>query len=405
MNQKLNIEAILAFEQPFVRVPYENYRKVFRISQKSIEKELGAVQTSANELAARAAAGEVDPNTAMAQIEVMVARVEGLKKKLSDLQETAAKPTLDVMRERLHHLALIDGAEPPGPAEFSRWADTRLDRWIVDWCLRTGKEQTAKEIAKEKRIETLVDIDLFSHIRRIETALSDHRCDEALTWCSENKVALRKVKSTLEFELRLQEYIELCRERKTAEAIAYMNKYLSQQWYETHMTEISKASALLAFPPTTTCRPYKRLYDASRWDKLVRSFRTAIYNLNTIPTEPLLHLALYAGLVALKLPACYDPATKNVDCPVCESSGPGEAPMGLGKLAEEVPFSHHSNSTIVCRITGKIMNGDNPPMAFPNGRVYSREAMEEMATKTGEYVTCPRTGQTATFSELKKVFV
>lgn len=57
------------------------------------------------------------------------------------------------MRERLHHLALIDGAEPPGPAEFSRWADTRLDRWIVDWCLRTGKEQTAKEIAKEKRIE------------------------------------------------------------------------------------------------------------------------------------------------------------------------------------------------------------------------------------------------------------
>lgn len=124
--------------------------------------------------------------------------------------------------------------------------------------------------------QTLVDIDLFSHIRRIETALSDHRCDEALTWCSENKVALRKVKvrsqkhgftlsclmrlaaqSTLEFELRLQEYIELCRERKTAEAIAYMNKYLSQQWYETHMTEISKASALLAFPPTTTCRPYK----------------------------------------------------------------------------------------------------------------------------------------------------
>jgi len=100
----------------------------------------------------------------------------------------------------------------------------------------------------------------------------------------------------------------------------------------------------------------------------------AIYTLNTLPTQPLLHLSLYAGLASLKLPVCHDPATKNVDCPVCdgetgsESHGPG-----LGKLAEEVPFSHHANSTIVCRISGKIMDEDNMPMAFPNGQVYSRE--------------------------------
>lgn len=48
--------------------------------------------------------------------------------------------------------------------------------------------------------------------------------------------------------------------------------------------------------------------------------------------------------------------------------------LGLGKLAEEVPLSHHANSTIVCRISGKIMDEDNMPMAFPNGYVYSREA-------------------------------
>ncbi|KAF5329946.1 hypothetical protein D9611_010440 [Ephemerocybe angulata] len=401
MNQKLNIEAILAFEQPFVRVPYENYRKIFRISQKSIEKELASVQSSASELASRAAAGEADTEGALASLEGMIARVENLKQKLADLQETAAKPTLDVMRERLNHLALIDTNDAPNPSEFTRWADTRLDRWIVDWCLRTAKERTAKQIAEEKHIETLVDIELFTDIRRIESALARHSCTEALSWCSENKAALRKVKSTLEFDLRLQEYIELSRARKSAEAITYLNKYLSQ-WHETHFPQISQASALLAFPPTTSCGPYRRLYDQSRWHNLIRSFRMAIYNLNTIPTEPLLHLALYAGLVALKLPACYNPATKNVDCPVCESSG--DTPLGLGKLAEEVPFSHHSNSTIVCRITGKIMNEDNPPMAFPNGNVYSREALEEMATKNGS-VTCPRTGQTVNFAELKKVFI
>jgi hypothetical protein len=56
---------------------------------------------------------------------------------------------------------------------------------------------------------------------------------------------------------------------------------------------------------------------------------------------------------------------KNCDCPVCDP--------WLCKLAEEVPFSHHVNSTIVCRLSGKIMDEDNAPMAFPNGYVYSRE--------------------------------
>jgi macrophage erythroblast attacher len=118
----------------------------------------------------------------------------------------------------------------------------------------------------------------------------------------------------------------------------------------------------------------QRLYDPSRWNSLVRSFRLTAYSLNTLPTEPLLHLALYAGLAALKLPTCFDPSTKNVDCPVCDSDAKdSSAHRGLGKLAEDVPQSHHANSTIVCRVTGKVMDEDNMPMVLPNGQVYSRE--------------------------------
>lgn len=68
---------------------------------------------------------------------------------------------------------------------------------------------------------------------------------------------------------------------------------------------------------------------------------------------------------------------------MCESPGPEEGENshmeekgkagGLGVLAQEVPFAHHANSTIVCRITGKIMNEDNPPLAFDNGNVFSTE--------------------------------
>lgn len=352
-----------------------------------------------------------------------------MKRKLSDLHENVGAPTQEVMRDRLDHIDKLDKFQSQDEPEFSKWTDTRLDRWLVDWALRTGREKTATKLAREKGIEKLVDIDLFTEIRRIEEALRQHSCTEALSWCSENKVALRKIKSTLEFDLRLQEYIELARARKTEEAIAYTKKHMIQ-WQETHLSQIRAASALLAFPPETTCGPYKRLYDPVRWSTLVSSFRLAVYSLHSLPTEPLLNIALYAGLAALKLPVCYahggpkskqtsaasaapdgdgthatlskfttGPSGHNIDCPICDM-------QSLGQLALEVPWSHHVNSTIVCSGMGKITDADNPPMAFPsNGYVYSREFLQEMASKNGGHVKCPRTGVECDFSELRKVFI
>ena len=72
------------------------------------------------------------------------------------MHEKDGKPTQDVMRERLHHLATVESIQSSNQPEFSRWADVRLDRWLVDWCLRIGKEKSAKNIAKEKHIEVSI---------------------------------------------------------------------------------------------------------------------------------------------------------------------------------------------------------------------------------------------------------
>ena len=86
-----------------------------------------------------------------------------------------------------------------------------------------------------------------------------------------------------------------------------------------------------------------------------------------------------------------------MNCPVCNEK--------IGELARKLPFSHHNNSTIVCRVSGAIMNEDNPPMVLPNGYVYSLKALEEMALLQGGFVTCQRTGERFRFGELRKVFV
>ncbi len=69
------------------------------------------------------------------------------------MHESAGAPTLNVIRERLQHLGSVEELESSSSADFARWADVRLDRWLVDWSLRNGKEKTARMIAQQKDIE------------------------------------------------------------------------------------------------------------------------------------------------------------------------------------------------------------------------------------------------------------
>jgi macrophage erythroblast attacher len=52
---------------------------------------------------------------------------------------------------------------------------------------------------------------IFKDARRVVEALQQHDCSVALAWCDENRGRLRKIKSSLEFKLRLQEFLELVR--------------------------------------------------------------------------------------------------------------------------------------------------------------------------------------------------
>lgn len=97
--------------------------------------------------------------------------------------------------------------------------------------------------------------------------------------------------------------------------------------------------------------------------------------------------------VELKTAAC-----RVLNCPCCD-------PL-LGRVAEMLPLKQQMHSSLVCRISGKVMTQDNPPYALPNGQVYSYDALHEMAKNSGVYsVTCPVTGKLYNFDELKRVYL
>jgi len=60
----------------------------------------------------------------------------------------------------------------------------------------------------------------------------------------------------LEFELRLQEYIELARAEKTFEALVYWKKHL-QVWQDTHLVRMKQAAGLLNFSADTKLKTYQ----------------------------------------------------------------------------------------------------------------------------------------------------
>lgn len=94
---------------------------------------------------------------------------------------------------------------------------------------------------------------------------------------------------------------------------------------------------------------------------------------------------------------CYkeDGSSKSPDCPVCSRS--------LNKLAQPLPMAHCANSRLVCKISGDVMNENNPPMMLPNGYVYGYNSL--LSIRQDDKVVCPRTKEVFHFSQAEKVYI
>ncbi|KAH9814402.1 CTLH/CRA C-terminal to lish motif domain-containing protein [Melampsora americana] len=444
MSNRIKHDDILLLEQPFLKVPSDNLRSAFRSTQRLLERDFDKLNTSIREVGKSLSKQNVnsseDQNSIESEEETIKAidglllKARGLKRKISDTYDHPEHGTGQVLariKARLDHLQDLYSAEHTTDPCYKTFSQTRLDRHVVDYMLRSGYTESAQSLSKTAGIEALVDAPLFAELARIEFALVAHSCTEALAWCKENAGPLKKMQSTLEFELRFQEFIELARNRRFIEALNYSSKQLLP-WKQTHMSMIAQG----------------KLYDPSRWSDLHASFRATVFAVHSIPDQPFLHLSLSVGLAALKLPACYsvsprsemmknvemlssslnlnrhhhssstsqnyDPSlllnlnspkppqtlgsSQNPDCPVCDSNG-------LGVLAKECPWSHHLNSIIVCGSTGKVVEDGDRLAVLPNGRVYSRDGLERLAERDEGRIRCPKTGQVFGMDEIRRVFI
>uniref|UniRef100_A0A8D2IKS4 E3 ubiquitin-protein transferase MAEA n=3 Tax=Marmotini TaxID=337730 RepID=A0A8D2IKS4_UROPR len=379
---------------PFIskfQVPYETLNKRFRAAQKNIDRETSHVTMVVAEL-------EKTLSSCPA-VDSVVSLLDGVVEKLSVLKRKAVESiqaedeSAKLCKRRIEHLKEHSSDQP---AAASMWKRKRMDRMMVEHLLRCGYYSTAVKLARQSGIEDLVNIEMFLTAKEVEESLERRETATCLAWCHDNKSRLRKMKSCLEFSLRIQEFIELVRQNKRLDAVRHARKHFSQA-EGSQLDEVRQVMGMLAFPPDTHISPYKDLLDPARWRMLIQQFRYDNYRLHQLGNNSVFTLTLQAGLSAIKTPQCYkeDGSSKSPDCPVCSRS--------LNKLAQPLPMAHCANSRLVCKISGDVMNENNPPMMLPNGYVYGYNSL--LSIRQDDKVVCPRTKEVFHFSQAEKVYI
>ena len=131
------------------------------------------------------------PDETLAALDAMISRMQGLKRKMENLQEEEKKIQIQ-SRKRIQHLEALHKIPSLADVKYDQWSRVRLDRLLVDQMLRSGYSESAKQLAQEKGVEELVDLSVFTQCQRVVESLRRGETKEALQWCNENKAALKK---------------------------------------------------------------------------------------------------------------------------------------------------------------------------------------------------------------------
>lgn len=418
---------IKSLEHPTLKVPYEILNKKFRMAQKSLDREVSHVTSSIGEVEKLLSTEENQNETVKAtlsqKLDTIKEQLMQMKSKSSDIISEEIEVS-DTIKKRCQHLKK-GCAESGGDVEMKAWRKTRLDRMMVEYLLRQGYYDSALQLAENSGVAHLSNTEVFLTAREVEESLVREELDKVMAWCHDNKSRLRKLKSSLEFQVRLQEYLELVKRGQKLEAVKHAKKFLCTETELEHLSVVQQAMGLLAFSSSTQIQPYKDLLDKSRWQSLIEQFRLENFRLHQLSAQCTFTVALQSGLAALKTPQCYKHnfvlsglpslgslqdsrslplplpmsgvSEKNPECPVCDPQ--------LNSLALSLPSAHCSQSRLVCTMSGTAMNENNQPMMLPNGHVYGERALEAQALQNEGQVICPRTKEIYSFKDAEKVYI
>lgn len=179
-------------DQSLLRLPYELLHKNIRAAHFTVEKEGAFIKKTLKDSANASLKGGASPDDVLKNLDSMIARMRGVKRKLSAGADEEQRLYRQV-DARVKHLDELSHMHTFEDVKYEQWSRKRLDRLLVDYLMRQGYGDSARALVEEKNIQDLVDINTFEQMNRVRQSLLNKSVKEALDWCTENKKELRKM--------------------------------------------------------------------------------------------------------------------------------------------------------------------------------------------------------------------
>ncbi|SCU89787.1 LAFA_0E20890g1_1 [Lachancea sp. 'fantastica'] len=310
----------------------------------------------------------------------------------------------------------------------------RLKRKISSPTTSPPPVNAGVQFLRSQGLEKHLDWDILVTANQISKSLdAGHDLTLLVNWIRENQTYLTKRSSALEFETRLQEYIELVKIRDYPGAIGCFQNHLIK-FINTNFDELQLASGLLVFiksfkeqglqqkeaqsdashmktklgffqyffgkvPPRESVSGnatfenntrskfsasgefvrYTRVLSDERWNVLKRLFLQEFYSMYGISQHDPLLIYLSLGISTLKTKSClqenYPPAKGDEELHNFFSSelNHSKCPVcspEFAPLTKDLPYAHHIQSNLF----------ENPVM-LPNGNIYDSKKLKLLAAK------------------------
>ncbi|EJS43313.1 fyv10p [Saccharomyces arboricola H-6] len=264
-----DVDFHLKLNQQLFHIPYELLSKCIKHTQAVINKETKSLHDHVNTLNEIFENNDVEHDKlALAKITELIRKTDHLEKFLN-MQIKSYYEILNRIKKRLeffHELkdiksqtteTLHDENNQIARNKLIQWYQCYTNILIGDYLTRNNPIKYNPEtnehwnsgvvFLKQSELDDLIDYDVLLMANRISTSLlNEHDLLPLISWINENKKTLTKKSSILEFQARLQEYIELLKVDNYIDAIVCFQKFLLP-FIQSNFTDLKLASGLLIF--------------------------------------------------------------------------------------------------------------------------------------------------------------
>ncbi|CAB3408615.1 unnamed protein product [Caenorhabditis bovis] len=382
-----------------LRIPYEELNRCYRTGHKNIERSLAKIQRVGNAIKERLS-GSNEP-VSKEQIRKAYRTLRGLVEEAREVYKSVPEDEMkcmDVLRQRVVYLQEETAAtNSTRLIDVKKSKSSRAMRHAIWYLLRIGQVEMARKIAERYNVAHMIDIDLFAQLKEIRSALLAGNTTPCVEWLESHRSKLRRMGSRIEVDIRIEELIDLINQNHTADAIAYIKKYIAPCMKNNDDQEVKKLIGMI-LTPEQNCPKYTTEEEiAERWRKCEEMFVAEFYRLYQLCTQSVFSITMQCGLAAHKTPSCCLDQRKRseVKCPVCN-------PL-CWPIAADLPNAHVTQSTILCTKTGEICDDtENAPYLFPSGHVYGKKVLQEQM-REDNMVLCPESNKLCNTTYLHQV--